>query len=65
MTWQYRQLLIQTKGWIEIKLSDKYINQLNALARDGWEVDQMVPIHTGISGTTAVVVLLKKAIDNG
>lgn len=64
MALEYRQLLIHTKGWLEIKLPDKYISELNSLARDGWEVDQMVPIHTGISGTTAVVVLLKKTIDN-
>ena len=60
MALEYRQLLIHTKGWIDIKLPEKYINQLNSLAQNGWEVDQMVPIYTGISGTTSVVVLLKK-----
>jgi hypothetical protein len=63
MTWEYSQLVVQTEGWIEIKLPAKYITKLNKLAREGWEVDQMVPIHTGISGTTAVIVLLKKCID--
>ena len=60
MTWEYRQLVVSTKGWIYINLPDKYLEQLNRLAHQGWTVDQMVPIHTGISGTLAVVFLLKR-----
>ena len=60
MTYEYRQLVAGTKGWLDIKLSDEYLTQLNQLARQGWEVDQMVPIHTGISGTSAVVILLRR-----
>lgn len=62
MKYQYHQLVVPTKGWLEIKLPEGYIKQINQLARDGWQVDHMMPIHTGISGTTAVVILLKKAI---
>jgi hypothetical protein len=65
MAWEYRQIQIPTKGWIEIKVNDNYIRQLNILARDGWEVDQMMPIHTGISGTSSIVVLLKRHLDSG
>jgi len=60
MIWEYRQWVVNTKGWIELKLPDEYIDQLNRLAKQGWEVDQMIPIHTGISGTSAVVFLLKR-----
>ncbi len=60
MKWEYRQWIVNTKGWIDLKLPDEYIDQLNHLARQGWAVDQMMPIHTGISGTTAVVFLLKR-----
>jgi len=60
MIWEYRQWVVNTKGWIDLKLPDEYIDQLNQLAKQGWEVDQMVPIHTGISGTSAVVFLLKR-----
>ena len=60
MTWEYRQFVVNTKGWIELKLPDAYLDQLNRLAHQGWEVDQMMPIHTGISGTSAVVFLLKR-----
>jgi hypothetical protein len=63
MKWEYRQLVVNTKGWLDLKLPDNYIDQLNKLARMGWEVNQMVPIHTGISGTTAVICLLKRFID--
>ncbi|KPL08270.1 hypothetical protein AMJ86_01285 [bacterium SM23_57] len=63
MSWEYRQMRIQTRGWIEIKVQDNYIHQLNKLAREGWEVDQMVPIHTGISGTSSIVILLKRPLD--
>ena len=63
MKWEYRQLVVGTKGWIDLKLSEQYIAQLNELARQGWEVDQMIPIHTGISGTTAVVFLLRRQIE--
>jgi len=60
MTWEYRQLVVSTKGWIDINLPDKYLEQLNRLAQQGWTVDQMVPINTGISGTLSVVFLLKR-----
>ena len=63
MKWEYRQLVVDTKGWINLKLPDQYIDQLNQLARQGWEVDQMMPIHTGVSGTTAVVFLLRRQIE--
>ena len=60
MIWEYRQWVVNTKGWTELKLSDEYIEPLNRLAHQGWEVDQMMPIHTGICGTSAVVFLLKR-----
>jgi hypothetical protein len=65
MKWEYSQWVVNTKGWIDLKLPTQYIDQLNELARQGWEVDQMMPIHTGISGTTAVVFLLKREITQG
>jgi len=64
MKWEYRQMTVNTKGWIEIKLPDIYLEKLNQMALQGWEVDQMVPIHTGISGTSAVILLLKKPLNN-
>jgi hypothetical protein len=60
MVWEYYQLAYKTKGWIDLTLPIEYLEKLNNLARDGWEVDQMVPIHTGISGTTTVIFLLKR-----
>lgn len=60
MTYEYRQMVVGTKGWLDLKLSDEYLAQLNQLARQGWEVDQMVPIHTGLSGTSAVIILLRR-----
>ena len=62
MIWEYRQFVMNTRGWIEVKMPIDYIDQLNQLARQGWEVDQMIPIHTGISGTSAVVLLLKREV---
>ena len=64
MIYEYRQWVVGTKGWIDLKLPESYLEQLNKLARQGWQVDQMMPIHTGISGTTAVVFLLKREIDS-
>jgi hypothetical protein len=64
MKWEYRQWVVHTKGWLELKLSDQYIDQLNKMARQGWQVDQMMPVHTGITGTTTVVFLLKREIEN-
>ena len=63
MKWEYQQFVVGTKGWINLTLPDQYIDHLNELARQGWEVDQMMPIHTGISGTTAVVFLLRRQIE--
>ncbi|MFC1996433.1 hypothetical protein ACFLXI_02350 [Chloroflexota bacterium] len=60
MSLEYRQFVVNTKGWIDLKLPVEYINRLNQLTQQGWEVDQMVPIHTGISGTSAVLFLLKR-----
>jgi len=64
MLWTYRQLVVITKGWIEQKMPDDYIDQLNHLARQVWEVDQIMPIHTGISGTSTVVILHRCAFEN-
>lgn len=63
MIWEYRQWVVNTKGWIDLKLPAEYIHQLNRLAQQGWKVDQMMPIHTGISGTSAVVFLLKRQLN--
>ena len=63
MKWEYRQWVVPTKGMINIKLPENYLNPLNQLSQRGWEVDQMVPIHSGISGTTAFVFLLKRAYE--
>jgi hypothetical protein len=63
MLWEYRQLIVNTQGWIEQKMPDDYIDHLNRLALQGWEVNQMIPIHTGISGTSTVVILLKRALN--
>ena len=60
MVMEYRQLVVNTKGWVDLKLPKEYLDQLNLLAIDGWEVDQMMPIHSGISGTSAVVFLMKR-----
>jgi len=65
MNWEYRQWVVNTKGWIDLTLPPQYVDQLNELAGQGWEVDQMMPIHTGISGTSAVVFLLKRDITQG
>jgi hypothetical protein len=60
MVWEYRQWVVNTKGWVDLRLPEEYIDQLNHMSFKGWEVDQMVPIHTGISGTSAVVFLMKR-----
>jgi hypothetical protein len=60
MVWEYRQLAVSTKGWFDLTLPEEYLEKLNRLSTDGWEVDKMVPIHTGISGTTTVIFLLKR-----
>lgn len=60
MIWEYRQWVVNTKDWIDLKLPDEYIDQLNRLAEQGWAVDQMMPFYAGISGTSAVVFLLKR-----
>ncbi len=65
MKWEYTQWVVHTKGWLDLKLPAQYIDQLNEMARQGWEVDQMMPIHTGISGTSAVVFLLKRELTEG
>ena len=60
MKWEYRQWVVSTQGWIDLKLPDQYIDQLNKWADQGWEVDQMMPLHTGMAGSTAVVFLLRR-----
>ena len=60
MVWEYYQLAVNTKGWVDLTLPEEYLEKLNQLAIEGWEVDQMVPIHTGVSGTTTVILLLKR-----
>lgn len=65
MVWEYRQFAVNTKGWVDLTLPEEYLEKLNRLALDGWEVDQMLPIHSGISGTTTVIFLLKRERKRG
>ena len=60
MEWEYCQLAVNTKGWVDLKLPEEYLEKLNQFAIEGWEVDQMLPIHSGISGTTTVIFLLRR-----
>ena len=65
MVWEYRHFAVNTKGWVDLTLPEEYLEKLNRLALDGWEVDQMLPIHSGISGTTTVIFLLKRERKRG
>ena len=40
MLYEYRQWVVSTKGWLDLKLPEAYIEQLNQLAQQGWQVDQ-------------------------
>ena len=47
---------------LNFSLPDQYIPELNKLAQQGWEVDQVIGLHVGISGTNTVIFLLKREV---
>ena len=62
MRYEYTQFQVPTKGWLDAKLPEQYLTELNRLARQGWQVDQAISLHRGMGETTSVLFLLKREI---
>ncbi|MBN1483546.1 MAG: DUF4177 domain-containing protein [Chloroflexia bacterium] len=58
--WEYAHMIVEIKGFMGGKLGDDYITELNELAREGWAVDQVIPLQIGAGTTSSVVFLLKR-----
>jgi hypothetical protein len=58
MSREYRLLEVPVKGWTSAHLPKDCADWLNKLANQGWKVEEMTALQTGISGTTTVVFLL-------
>ncbi|MBN1667856.1 MAG: DUF4177 domain-containing protein [Anaerolineales bacterium] len=61
MTYEYTHFQVPTKGWFDARLPEQYLAELNRLAKQGWQVDQVVGLQRGMGETTAVVFLMKRA----
>jgi hypothetical protein len=58
MSREYGLLEVPVKGWTSASLPKDCAERLNKLAHQGWKVDEMIGLQTGIAGTTTVVFLL-------
>lgn len=62
MSYEYTQLQVPTKGWFNASLPQEYLAELNRLAKQGWQVDQVFGLQRNMGETTAVVFLLKRPL---
>jgi hypothetical protein len=60
MEWEYRHLQVGIKDLINASLEDKIVQELNRLAEQGWQVDQVIRVHTETDKATTVLYLLKR-----
>ncbi len=60
MAWEYRQLEVKTRGFFTARLPDSCFAELNALAREGWQVDKVLRLTRAFGRTDAVSFLLKR-----
>ncbi len=63
MNYEYRQIQVDVRGWFKASLSDRYIADLNRLAKDGWEVDHILGLQVNMGTTTTVVFILKRELE--
>jgi hypothetical protein len=60
MKWEYRQLDVPTRGILSPRLPDDYLDELNSLANEGWELVQAIPLAVGAGLTERVIFILKR-----
>jgi hypothetical protein len=60
MKWEYRQLDVPTRGILSPRLPDGYLDELNSLANEGWELVQGIPVTVGAGMTERVIFILKR-----
>ena len=60
--WEYTQLRVDLKGFWGVNLPDGYIDELNRLGDQGWELVELIPLDYGVQGTVSVVCLLKRPV---
>jgi hypothetical protein len=59
---EYQQFTVETTGIVSAKLNESFINQLNMLGKDGWELVQALPIAEPYGKTGSVSFIMKKEI---
>jgi hypothetical protein len=60
MKWEYRGLDVPTRGLLGVNLPQEFVEELNRLGQEGWEVAQAVPLAVGAGMTERVVFVLKR-----
>jgi len=62
MQWEYRHLDVPTKGLLGVSLPQEFLDDLNRLGKEGWELVQALPLATGTGITERVIFVLKRQI---
>ena len=62
MEWEYRQLDVPTRGMLSARLPDDCFDELNRLAKEGWELVQAIPVAVGAGMTERVIFVLKREV---
>ncbi|MDY6845115.1 MAG: DUF4177 domain-containing protein [Spirochaetota bacterium] len=64
MSWEYRQLQVKTDGLFTAKLPDSCFTELNTLAKDGWELKEIVRLSRALGRTDYITFVLKRESKN-
>jgi hypothetical protein len=60
--WEYLHLDVPTKGLIGVSLPEYFVDKLNQLGQEGWEVVLAAPLAVGAGMTARVCFLLKRPV---
>jgi hypothetical protein len=58
--YEYKQFTIETTGVFTTKVTQEFIDRLNELGDDGWELVQALPLAQPYGKTGPVLFILKR-----
>ena len=62
--WEYRRYRIEVKGgtFVRMKADENYMEDVNALGRDGWELTAVVQLNETWGRTQAIEFIFKRRL---
>ena len=62
MKWEYQQRDVPTHGILSVTIPEEWLDELNRLGSEGWELIRAVPLAVGAGTTERVIFVLKRQV---